>query len=484
MSAYEYDAVVVGAGPNGLSAAVTLAQHGLSVLCVERAAEPGGGTRTAELIQEGVLHDVCSAIHPLVLASPYLSRLPLAEHGLELVHPEIPVAHPLPDGSAATLERSVSLTAARLGNDEKAYRKLMGPLVAHGRELSGSLLEPLRIPRNLTALVRFGLPGIRSARGLARSRFDGEPARALLGGLAAHSMLPLTSLPTAGVGLLLGLLAHHVGWPAARGGSQRIADALVSLLEELGGRVETATEVTSLEELPSARCYLLDLTPRGVAGVAGERLPSRYLRSLGRYRYGPGVFKVDYVLKEPVPWTAEACRRAGTVHVGGTLEELVASERDVCAGRIPERPYVLIAQQSLFDPTRAPEGTHTLWAYCHVPSGSDADMTERIESQIERFAPGFRDVVAARISMTATEVEDYNPNYVGGDINGGAQDLLQHVFRPVVRWDPYSTPAPDVFICSSATPPGGGVHGMGGHLAARSALRRVFGISEGTHAQV
>ena len=463
------DAVVVGSGPNGLAAAVTLARAGRSVLVVERADTVGGGTRSAELTEPGFLHDVCSAIHPLTSGSPFFSELPLGDHGLELVHPGVPLAHPLDDGTAVVLERSVDATAAGLGADGAAYRRLFEPLVRDEDRLVPFLLGPRPFPRHPLVAARFGLLAIRSGVGLAR-RFEGERAKALFVGLAAHSIQSLRRRPTASFGLVLGLLAHAYGWPLARGGSQSIADALVSYLRSLGGLVETGRPVESVDLLPRSTT-LLDLTPRGVIDVAGHRLPGRYLRALRRYRYGPGVFKVDWALDGPVPWRAEECARAGTVHLGGSAAEIAVGEDAVWRGETPERPYVILAQQSLFDATRAPAGKHTLWAYCHVPNASTVDMTDRIEAQIERFAPGFRDLVRARHTMSPADVEAYNPNYVGGDINGGVQDLRQLYTRPAVRLNPYSTPAGDLYICSSATPPGGGVHGMCGYHAARSALR-------------
>ncbi len=464
------DAVVVGSGPNGLAAAITLARAGRSVLVVERADTVGGGTRSAELTGPGFVHDVCSAIHPLAAGSPFFSELPLAEHGLELVHPDALMAHPLDDGTAVMLERSVEATAAGLGADGTVYRKLFEPLVRDQDWLVPFLLGPRPLPRHPLGAARFGLLAFRSAAALA-GRFEGERAKALFAGLAAHSIQPLTRSMTASFGLVLGLLGHAFGWPMSRGGSQAIADALVSYLRSLGGEVETGRPVTSVDELPRSAATLLDLTPRGVVDVAGHRLPDRYVRALRRYRYGPGVFKVDWALDGPVPWAAQECSRAGTVHIGGTAAEIVESEDAVWRGETAERPYMIVAQQSLFDETRAPSGKHTLWAYCHVPNGSTVDMTERMEAQIERFAPGFRDRILARHVMSPADVEARNPNYVGGDINGGVQDLRQLYTRPAVRLNPYATPADGLYICSSATPPGGGVHGMCGLNAARSALK-------------
>jgi phytoene dehydrogenase-like protein len=470
----ECDAIVVGSGPNGLAAAIALAQAGRSVRVIEGAETIGGGTRTEELTLPGYLHDVCSAVHPLLLGSPFLSSLPLADHGLAVVHPELPLAHPLDGGRAVALHRSVADTAAGLGPDGPAYERLLGPLVRDWDELAGILLgPPLRPPRHPVPAARFGALGLRSAVGLTR-RFGADPAGALLAGNAAHSMRPLTAAGTGAFALLLVLLAHAVGWPVAAGGSRSITAAMASLLTSLGGEIETGRPVSSLAELPRSRAVLLDVTPRALLGIAGDRLPARYRRALARFRYGPGVFKVDYALTEPVPWAAVECRRAGTVHVGGTLAELAESEADVAAGRSPRRPYVLVAQQSLFDPSRAPAGAQTLWAYCHVPNGSRADMTEAIEAQIERFAPGFRDVVAARHTMGPAAVEAANPNYVGGDINGGAADLRQLLARPALRAAPHATPDPRLFLCSSSTPPGGGVHGMCGWFAARAALRGIL----------
>ena len=467
-----YDAIVVGSGPNGLAAAITLAQSGRSVLVLEAEDTVGGGARSAELTLPGFVHDVCSAVHPLAAGSPFLSTLPLSEHGLEWIHPPAPVAHPFDDGSAALLERSIEETGESLGADTGSYKKLMGPLVAGWGKLSTQLLGPFRPPRHPLLLARFGLHAVRSARGLARSRFRGDRARALLGGLAAHSALPLEKSPTAAFALVLASAGHAVGWPIPQGGAQSISDALASYLRALGGEIVTSNRVQSLDDLPPARAVLLDLTPRQILGIADKRLPPGYRRKLEGYRYGPGAFKMDWALDGPIPWRAPDCLRASTVHLGGTLEEIAASERAVWEGRHPERPFVLVAQQSLFDGSRAPTGKHTAWAYCHVPNGSKFDMTERIEAQIERFAPGFRDLVLARSVMAPPSLEEYNSNYVGGDINGGVQDLGQLFTRPTFRLVPYSTPARGLYICSSSTPPGGGVHGMCGHFAARAALKR------------
>ena len=471
------DAIVVGAGPNGLMAAVVLARAGRRVTVFEAAEVPGGGTRSAELIQTGSVHDICSAIHPLARASPAFRALDdlglLRSHGLEWVHPTVPVAHPLDGGRAAIQHRSVTETASGLGADGAAYWRLVGPYVDAGFDLTDGLLSPLRIPpAHPVHLARFGLHGIRSAHGLANSRFETDEAKALFAGLAAHSILSLRSPATAAYGLILGVLGHVVGWPMARGGSQRIADALVGIIEDAGGSVECGHRVGSISELPPSSAVVLDLTPRQVLMVLGDRAPDRFARALRRFRYGPGVVKLDWVLDGPIPWTNPQCADAGTVHLGGTLDEITAAEDDVMHGRIPERPYVLLAQQSLFDPTRSPAGTHTAWGYCHVPNGSPVDMTDRIEGQIERFAPGFRDRVIGRHVMTTSAMERHNENYVGGDINGGAGDIRQFVARPTLGLHPWRTPVDGVWMCSASTPPGGGVHGMGGWHAAHDVLAR------------
>jgi phytoene dehydrogenase-like protein len=469
----EYDAVVVGSGPNGLAAAVTLAAAGRSVLVIEGSDVLGGGCRTAELTLPGYLHDLCSAIHPLALASPCLRELPLADHGLEWVTPPAACAHPLDDGRAVMLEHSIGETAESLGADADPYRRLMEPVVRDWPRIERTLLGPAALPSGgLLGLSRFGLRALRSARSLAESRFSGEPAKALMAGLAAHTVLPLEATATAAVTLVLGLLGHRVGWPFPRGGAARIAEALASYLTELGGRLETGRWVRDLDELPSSRAVLLDVTPRQLLAIAGDRLPERYRRSLSRFRYGPGVFKLDLALDGPIPWRAEGCARSATVHLGGTMTEIAAAEAAVWKGEHPERPFVLLAQQSLFDETRAPAGHHTVWAYCHVPHGSTLDMTAAIEGQIERFAPGFRDRVLARSARDTRALESDNPNLVGGDLAGGVTDLGQLWTRPTARWVPYSTPLRGLYLCSSSTPPGGGVHGMCGFHAARAVLAR------------
>ncbi len=466
------DATIVGAGPNGLAAAIALARAGRRVTVYEGAVEVGGGCRSEELTLPGFVHDTCSTVHALAAMSPFLRALPLAEHGLELVQPEAPLAHPLDDGTAVMLERSVERTASGLGPDADAYRRLFAPLVRDAEPLVRQILGPLRPPRHPLILGRFGLDAIRSASGLARSRFTGERARALLAGCCAHSVLSLRAPVSAAFGIVLALAAHHAGWPVARGGSQRLADALAAHLRALGGEIETGRPVASLDELPRAGATLLDVTPRQLLALAGDRLPAGYRRRLARYRYGPGVFKLDWALRGPIPWAAPEVARAGTVHLGGSLEEIEASEEAATRGEHSDRPYVLLVQPTLFDASRAPEGMHTAWAYCHVPHGSTRDMTTTIEAQVERFAPGFSGLIAGRHAMDCAEVERRNPNYVGGDINGGVQDLRQLFARPVLRPVPYATPEPGLFLCSSSTPPGGGVHGMCGYWAARAALRR------------
>jgi len=469
-----YDAVVVGSGPNGLAAAITLALAGRSVAVYEAHETVGGGMRSAELTLPGFIHDICSAVHPLGVASPFFLSLPLERYGLEWIQPPAPLAHPLPGAPAALLERSIEATATRLGvHDGAAWRRLMQPLTRDWSVIAHAFLGPLR-PQALAshplALARFGLRALLPATLLARGQFRGAAASALFGGMAAHAMLPLERPPSAAFGLMLGASGHAVGWPVARGGSQRIADALAAYLRDLSGDIFTSAPIESLDALPPARAILCDVTPRQLLRLAAKRLPASYAAALRRYRYGPGSFKVDYALDGPVPWADPACLRAGTVHLGGTLTEIAASERAVARGETPERPLTLVAQQSLFDTTRAPAGKHTLWAYCHVPHGSRVDMTARIEAQLERFAPGFRDRVLARHISGPADLERYNANYIGGDINGGLQDLGQLFTRPTIALDPYKTPAAGLYICSSSTPPGGGVHGMCGYWAAQSAL--------------
>ena len=466
-----YDAVVVGAGPNGLSAAVELARNGLSVAVLEAEESVGGGTRSAELTLPGFVHDVGSAIHPLGYASPYFKSLPLEEHGLEWVHPPAPLAHPFDDGTAAVLERSVEATAAALGRDARVYEKLMRGIAEDTDRIAGYFVGSPRLIHHPFALATSGLRALRPARNLAEDLFEGERARGLFAGNAAHSFLPLEKRPSAMFGLLMGTLGHAFGWPFPKGGAQRIAEALASYLRSLGGEIFTGFRVRSVDEVPRTRAVLFDLTPHQLLDIAGGHFTERYRKALKGYRYGPGVFKVDFALSGPVPWRDKECLRAGTVHLGGTLDEISAGEAAVWQDEHPERPFVLLAQQSLFDATRAPDDKHTVWAYCHVPNGSTFDMTGRIEGQIERFAPGFRDLILAKNAMGPADLERINANLVGGDINGGVMDLRQLFSRPMPRPNPYSTPAKGLYICSSSTPPGGGVHGMCGYLAARAALR-------------
>ncbi len=471
---HEYDAVVVGAGPNGLAAAITLLEAGRSVLVLEAQQTVGGGARSAALTLPGFVHDICSAIHPLGAGSPFFRRLPLEKYGLQWIAPPAAAAHPLDDGTVVMLMPSLEETARNLGTDELAYHRLMNPLVADWPKLAEAFLGPLRLPRHPLTMARFGLLALQPAHFLARTAFRGERARALFAGMGAHSIMSLYRSPTAAFGLMLGVLAHVVGWPLPRGGSQQIANALASYLQALGGEIRVGFPVRSLDELPPSRAVLLDITPAQLVRIAGDRLPAGYQRQLRSYRYGPGAFKIDLALDGPIPWKAPECMRAGTVHLGGDLQEIAEAEHRVWRGEHPERPFVLLAQQSLFDPARAPEGHHTVWAYCHVPNGSPFDMTEAIERQIERFAPGFRDRIIGRVATGPAALEAYNENYIGGDINGGVQDLAQLFTRPVPRPVPYSTPLRGIYLCSSSTPPGGGVHGMCGYHAARVALRDVL----------
>jgi phytoene dehydrogenase-like protein len=466
-----YDAVVVGAGPNGLAAAVVLAEAGRSVLVIEGLSSIGGGCRTEDVTLPGFHHDICAAIHPMGVVSPLLRRLPLEQFGLTWIQAPAPLAHPFDDGSAAVLHRSLSATAATLGPDGDAWERLMRPFLKNTDAFFEEILKPVRIPRRPLRMARFGVLGLRSCASLVRSRFKGEKARALFAGCAAHSFLALEAAASASFGLVLALVGHATDWPCAKGGSQQIVDSLAGYLRSLGGHIEVGREVRTLTDVPAARAVLFDVPPRALAAIAGAELPGAFRRQLLAFRHGPGVFKIDWALDGPIPWAAPECQRAATVHLGGTFEELAASEHAAVNGQIAERPFVLVAQQSLFDPTRAPEGQHTGWAYCHVPHGSTADMTDRIERQIERFAPGFQDLVLARRTMSPAEIEAHNPNMIGGDIGGGANDLWQFLFRPTRRWDPYTTPNPRLFLCSSSTPPGGGVHGMCGYWAAMSALR-------------
>lgn len=474
-----YDALVVGSGPNGLSAAVALARAGASVLVLESADEIGGGTRSAALTEPGFLHDVCSAVHTTGILSPFFRTLPLEEHGLHWISPEASVAHPLDDQPAVMLWKSLDETAAGLGADRARYQELIAPFLENPEGFFGDALGPLGWPRHPGLFARFGLRAMWPATTFANWRFQQSRAKALFAGCAGHSILPLDKSFTAALGLIFAIAGHVEPWPVAEGGSRAIASALAGLLRTLGGEIRTGVTVTSSEELPAARVYLFDTSPDQLGSIAGDALPAGYRRRLGRYRYGPGVFKLDWALDGPIPWRDPNCLRASTVHLGGTLAEIAAGEAAMFRGEHPRRPYVLLCQQSQLDPNRAPEGKHTGYAYCHVPGGSTVDMTEAIENQVERFAPGFKDLIRARHRMTTQDFHSYNRNYVGGAITGGVADAFQLFTRPVARLDPYSTPNPRLFICSASTPPGGGVHGMCGYFAAQSALKRMERLEAG-----
>ena len=472
----DYDAVVVGSGPNGLAAAIALARSGLSVLVLEANSTIGGGARSAELTLPGFVHDVCSAIHPLGAGSPFFKTLPLERFGLRWIEPEIALAHPFDDGTAACLQRDIDATAHSLGKDEAAYRKLFRPLVRNWDELAAEFLQPmLHVPRHPFALASFGLRAVLPSTVLARMLFKTQSTRALFAGIAAHSFLPLTSPVSAAFGLILGAAGHAVGWPLPGGGSQSISAALAGYLSELGGKIELDRPIRRLQDLPKSQVVLFDTTVWNFARIAKTNLPIGYHRRLQRFQHAHGVFKIDYALSAPIPWKAVSCRRAGTVHLGGGLEEIETAERDAAKGKMPKRPFILLAQQSLFDETRAPAGRHTLWAYAHVPLGTNIDISDTIENQIERFAPGFHDCILARHKMDSEHLASANANLIGGDINGGAASLRQLLSRPIFSPAPYRTPLRGIYLCSSSTPPGGGVHGMCGYHAARTALRDVFG---------
>jgi phytoene dehydrogenase-like protein len=473
-----YDAIVVGSGPNGLSAAIVLAQAGLSVLLREANSTLGGGVRTLELTLPGFHHDIGSAIHPMAAASPFFQSLPLQDHGLEWIHPPLPLVHPLGGAPPAVLERSVEATGATISPDSAEYRRLVEPLVRNWKFLVPEILSPpIHIPSHPFAMGQFGLRALLPAATLNSLAFKGDRAKALFAGLACHSIVPLDTLASSAIGLVMAMSGHAVGWPLPRGGSQQITNALASYLRSLGGVIETDAPVDSIESLPPTKAVLFDISPRQLIRIAGSRLPTGYVKSLNNFAYGPGIFKIDWALSEPVPWVDPECSRTATLHLGGLANEITAGERDSWIGKTPTRPFVLFAQQSLFDPTRAPEGRHTGWAYCHVPNGSTADMTDNIEAQVERFAPGFRDVILARSTRNTAQMETSNANLIGGDIGGGANNLTQLLIRPTLSLDPYRTPGEGIYLCSSSTPPGGGVHGMCGYHAARSALRHTFRIS-------
>ena len=472
MSASErqFDSVIIGSGPNGLAAAITLAQAGQSVLVLEAEPTIGGGMRSAELTLPGFTHDLCAAVVPLALASPFFRTLPLAQNGLAFIQPDASLAHPLDDGTAVIVERSVEQTAAGLGPDAASYARLFGPLARDWAKLEPLLLGALKFPKHPVIAARFGLDALRSASSLAKSKFRGVRARALFAGLAAHSILPLEDSPSAAFGLILGILAHAVGWPIVRGGTQNLADGLAAHLRSLGGEIRTDARVASIDELPPNSTVFCDVSPRALATIAGSRFTPGFRAALERYRYAPGVCKVDWALDAPIPWKAPECARAGTVHVGGTLEEIAKSERDAWNGVESLAPFVLLVQPTLFDPSRAPAGKHTAWGYCHVPNGSTKDMSGAIEAQIERFAPGFRERILQRNVMLPDDLQRHNANLVGGDVEGGAVTLSQLFTRPT--WRLYATTDRRIYICSASTPPGGGVHGLCGHLAAKRALRK------------
>lgn len=472
----KYDAIIVGAGPNGLAAAITMQKAGLSVLLIEGKDTLGGGLRTAELTLPGFKHDICSAIHPMAVASPFFASLPLADHGLEFIQPGYAAAHPFDDGSAAVLSRSLEETAGSLGKDRETYLQLVGPIVKDWNKLVDDILSPFKFPKHPFLMARFGLKALQSAERISRS-FSTEKAKGLWGGMTAHSIQPLSNLATGAIGLVLSAVGHVHGWPIPKGGSQTVADALLSYFVSLGGEVQTGFMVKSLDELPAAKAVLLDLTPKQILEIAGDKFSWLYKRQLQNYRYGMGVFKIDWALSEPIPFVAEACRKAGTIHIGNTFKEIAVTEQQSATGQHPDKPFVLLAQPSVFDSSRAPAGKHTAWAYCHVPNGSTVDRTKAIEEQIERFAPGFKDTIIGKHTMNTVEVQQYNPNYIGGDINGGIIDLGQLYTRPALRISPYRTSLKGLYICSSSTPPGGGVHGMCGFHAAKQALSDLFNIN-------
>jgi len=475
--AIRYDAIVVGAGPNGLSAAIVLAQAGHSVLVREAAPVIGGGTRTEELTLPGHLSDVCSTIHPMAVASPFFRSLPLAQYGLEWVHTPTLLVHPFDDGSVISLERTLDATEQALGRDGRAYRELVEHYVDNWEKLFHDALRPIRMPAHPFFMAGFARDALRSVDGLVKKHFREDATRAMFAGIAGHCMLPLDWTGTASFGLMLCVAGHAVGWPLARGGSKQIAAALAAHLKSLGGEIETDAEVRDVAELPSSRTVLFDVTPRQLARIAGSRITATYRRQLEKYRYGPGAFKIDWAVSEPVPWKNARCSESPVLHLAGGYDDVLASERAPWEGSADASPFVLFVQPSLFDPTRVPEGGHVVWAYCHVPNNSVADRTEAIEAQVERFAPGFRDTILARHVMTPQDLEAHNANMVGGDINAGAQHMRQLFMRPVPRWNPYVVPTtggPDLYLCSASTPPGGAVHGMPGFHGASAALKRSF----------
>jgi phytoene dehydrogenase-like protein len=472
--ASEYDVVVVGSGPNGLSAAIVLQQKGLKVLLIEAETSIGGGMRSAELTLPGFMHDTCSAIHPMAAASPFFMTLPLQKFGLEFVHPTVAAAHPFDDGSVALLKSSISDTASGLGSDEQAYENLMTPMVKDWPLIASDVLGPLRFPRYPLAMARFGTKVLLPASRFVKNHFKGEKAKGLFGGMAAHGMLPFTELVSSAAGLTLMIQAHRNGWPTVKGGSQQMANALAAYFTSIRGKIQTGFRVERLKDLPAARAVIFDISPKQLLQIAGYTFSSFYKNQLQKYRYGMGVYKVDWALDAPIPFSVMECRQAGTLHLGNTFSEIGANELMTVSGQHPEKPFIILAQQTVFDPSRAPLGKHTAWAYCHVPPGSPVDMKSAIENQVERFAPGFREQILATHTINAEQMESYNPNYVGGDINGGIQDIRQLFTRPALSASPYRTSAKGIYLCSASTPPGGGVHGMCGYQAARRVLRDLF----------
>lgn len=471
----DYDAIVIGSGPNGLAAAIAMQQQGLSVLLIEGKSKIGGGLSTQELTLPGFKHDICSAIHPMAVASPFFKTLPLSEHGLEYLYPDLAAAHPFDDGTAAVLDHDIAKTAAYLGTDARTYQSLMESVTAAWPLIDRDALGPLRLPAHPLAMAGFGLKALTSASGFVK-RFKEKQARGLFGGMAAHSIQPLNNLSTTAIGLVLMAAGHLKGWPIPKGGSGTIAQALGSYFKSIGGTIETDTFISSLKQLPSAHAVLFDVTPSQLLKIAGHEFSALYQWQLRRYRYGMGVYKIDWALDGPIPFKAKECQVAGTLHLGNTFEEIAVGELQTSKGIQAEKPFVLLAQQSLFDQSRAPKGKQVAWGYCHVPNGSTQNMTDSIEKQVERFAPGFRDRIIGRHTMDTQQMEAHNPNYIGGDINGGILDIRQLFTRPTLRWSPYKTSAKGLYICSSATPPGGGVHGMCGYHAAKRVLKDLFNI--------
>jgi phytoene dehydrogenase-like protein len=472
----DFDAVVVGSGPNGLAAAIVLQQQGLSVLLLEGKDKIGGGLCTEELTVPGYLHDVCSAVHPMAAASPFFSSLPLQQFGLEYIYPEFAAAHPFDDGTTAILQRSIEKTAMSLRGDKDAYLKLIQPLVNTWPKIAADVLGPLHFPKYPLDMARFGLNALTSATYLAKT-FKTPEAKALFAGMAAHSIQPLSNTATSAIALVLMANGHLKGWPIPKGGSKNIANALASYFQTIGGKIQTNTYITSLGQLPSAKAVLFDVTPKQLLTTAGHQFSNIYKWQLERYRYGMGIFKVDWALDDAIPFTAKNAGQASTIHIGGTFDEIVDSEQTTNDGIHPDKPFVLLTQPTAFDHTRAPKGKHVAWAYCHVPNGSIKNMTDNIERQIERFAPGFRERIIGRHTINTQQLEKYNPNYIGGDINGGIINLAQLFTRPALRRSFYRTSAKGLYICSSSTPPGGGVHGMCGYHAGKRALKDIFDIA-------